>query len=213
MLEIKNLSKSFGELKVLKSISFSVESGEVIGILGKNGAGKTTLFEAIYQAINYQGLILYNSNSIERKDISYVETENYFYPYMLAEEYLDLFGAINSRLVLEKNGLPTKTYIDHFSTGMKKKLAILAALLLDRSIIVLDEPFNGLDFESVEYLYQLIKNFKSQGKIIILSSHILETLTNSSDRIIYLKNGTIDTTIESRDFHYLKTHKNIFFEF
>ncbi|RLD55709.1 MAG: hypothetical protein DRJ05_12545, partial [Bacteroidetes bacterium] len=130
---------------------------------------------------------------LNKKDISYLVTENYFYPNITGNEYLSLFKNVN--FDTEKwNGLfklPLDEIIDNYSTGMKKKLAILGNLKQDKPIIVLDEPFNGLDLETVRVLREILLKLKERGKTIIVTSHILETLTNLCDYIHYLEGGII----------------------
>lgn len=202
MLKISNLKVSFQEKKVLSNVSFSVEKGEVFGILGKNGAGKTTFFNAIYGNIKYEGNIFMESEKVKPNEISFLETSNYFYPYMKASEYFKLFDPINNNVVdLAKIfEIPLDEYIHNFSTGMKKKAAIIANTSLDKPILIMDEPFNGLDMESVENLYLLIEKLKNQGTIILISSHILETLIKCCSNIGYLEKGKIDRIYGKDDF-------------
>lgn len=202
MLEINNLSVSLNKNKILSDLSLKSEKGTTIGILGKNGAGKTTLFNTIYGDIKFDGNILFNSKKIKKSDIGYVEAENYFYPYMLGKEYLSFFS-LNQNFVEEFTpffDLPLNEYVHNYSTGMKKKLAILSVIAMDKEILLFDEPFNGLDFESVEVLYKIIKNLKKQHKIILISSHIIETLTNTCDFICVLNNGVIESIINQNNF-------------
>ena len=193
MFEVKNLKVSFSEKNILRGVSFSVEKGEVFGVLGKNGAGKTTLFNSICGMVKYEGSYCLNQKDVKSNDISYLKTSTYFYPYMKASEYFDFFEnnktlAINLATVFE---IPLNDYIDNFSTGMKKKTAMIANVSLNRPLLILDEPFNGLDLESVEKLYLLVQKLKDDGVIILLSSHILETLKMCCDKIGHLENGII----------------------
>ena len=103
-----------------------------------------------------------------------------------------------------------KKYIDSYSTGMKKKIALTGTILLDKPFLILDEPFNGLDFESVEILYSVIKDLKNNNKTILISSHILETLTNTCDRIGILKNGMIENIFSKSDFPEMIDNRDTF---
>lgn len=208
MLEIRNLSVCFKEKKVLENLNLEVNPSEVLGIIGKNGAGKTTLFESIYQSVKYTGEILWNGSQIKRHDISYLETENYFYPYINGNEYLKYFGKADEfQILAERFSLPLKKFVHEYSHGMKKKLALTAVLLLDKPLIILDEPFNGVDFESVHLMYDIISELKQKGKTVLISSHIIETLYNTCDRIAVLKDGNILENFDQQRFTQLQNLK------
>ena len=207
MLEIKNLSFRFGEKKILHNISYVFGKGKVVGILGKNGAGKTTLFRNIigwYQP--YEGEILLNSEPIQKQDVSFLETEPYFYPYMKGKEYLQLVHSEKEKemnLYADILNIPLDRLVENYSTGMKKKLAFIATLLQNRSVIILDEPFNGVDIESNEIFKKIIEKEK-ENKIILLSSHILGTLLENCDEVCYLKEGQINATFPKIKFEELQ---------
>ncbi|RXM53248.1 MULTISPECIES: ATP-binding cassette domain-containing protein [unclassified Chryseobacterium] len=206
MLEIKNVSVEFKNQKVLNDLSLSIEEGCILGILGKNGAGKTTLFESLYQSLSFSGNIIWKGERLQRRQISYLETENYFYPYMTGEEYLSYFSSKKEdeiREIIEKFNLPLKKYVQYYSSGMKKKLALVGMLMLNKPINILDEPFNGVDFEGVHLLYDIIRQLKSDNKIVIISSHIIETLFHTCDKIALLQNGSIQTIYNKEDFSQL----------
>jgi ABC-2 type transport system ATP-binding protein len=208
MLEIKNINVEFKNQKVLNDLSLSIEEGCILGILGKNGAGKTTLFESLYQSLSFSGNMIWNGERLQRRQISYLETENYFYPYMTGEEYLSYFSSKKEdeiREIIEKFNLPLKKYVQYYSSGMKKKLALVGMLMLNKPINILDEPFNGVDFEGVHLLYDIIRQLKSENKVVIISSHIIETLFHTCDKIALLQNGSIQTIYNKEDFSQLNT--------
>ncbi len=210
MLEIKNLSVSFNDRKVLDRLNLKVEEGTVIGLLGKNGAGKTTLFESLYQNVRYSGEIIWNGAKMMRQNISYLETENYFYPYITGEEYLDYFAGSESTAIAgltDKFNLPLKKFVQNYSSGMKKKIALLGLLMLDKPINILDEPFNGLDFEGVHVVYDTIRELKDKKKILMISSHIIETLFHTCDKIAILEEGYIQDIVDHSDFDKLSDFK------
>ena len=169
MLTINNLNLSFAQNKILDNLSLTIKYSNIYGILGKNGAGKTSLFECLFQTNKYSGEILLGENKICRNDIGYLETENYFYPYITGKEYLSYFTESPNEYLdlIGKFSLPLDKYIDTYSTGMKKKIALVANLLLDKPILILDEPFNGVDFEGVILLYDIIKSLKKRNKIVV----------------------------------------------
>lgn len=210
MLEIKNLSVSFKDKDVLQGLNLEIEEGIIVGILGKNGAGKTTLFESLYQSQKYGGEILWKKQKLLRENISYLETENYFYPYITGREYLSYFAKdklLKTIELAEKFQLPLEKYVQYYSSGMKKKLALIGMLMLDKPINILDEPFNGVDFEGVHLLYDIIRELKQSNKIVMISSHIIETLFHTCDRIVTLENGLISNIFEKSDFEKLNHFK------
>lgn len=210
MLEIKNIHVQFKNQKVLNNLNLSVEEGCIIGLLGKNGEGKTTLFEALYRSVPFSGNITWKNEQLKREMISYLETENYFYPYITGEEYLAYFTSKKEneiKEIIEKFNLPLKKYVQYYSSGMKKKLALTGMLMLDKPINILDEPFNGVDFEGVHHLYDIIRQLKSENKIVIVSSHIIETLFNTCDTIALLKEGKIEKIYRKEEFSQLNMLK------
>lgn len=210
MLEIKNLQVEFRNQKVLNGVDLSLKEGSIIGILGKNGAGKTTLFDTLYQNNSFSGNINWQGKSLKRSLVSYLETENYFYPYITGQEYLSYFSGQDEsdvKEVTEKFNLPLEKYVQYYSSGMKKKLALIGMLMLDKPVNILDEPFNGVDFEGVHILYDIIQQLKSENKVVIISSHIIETLFHTFDKIAVLKNGRIEKIYEKEEFNGLNTLK------
>lgn len=208
MLEIKNVNVEFKNQKVLNDFNLSIEEGCILGILGKNGAGKTTLFESVYQNLPFLGNINWKNERLQRNQISYLETENYFYPYITGEEYLSYFSSKKEyeiKEIIEKFNLPLKKYVQYYSSGMKKKLALIGMLMLNKPINILDEPFNGVDFEGVHLLYDIIRQLKSENKVVIISSHIIETLFHTCDKIALLQNGSIEAIYHKEDFSRLHT--------
>jgi ABC-2 type transport system ATP-binding protein len=210
MLEIKNIHVHFKNQNVLNHLNLSIEEGCILGLLGKNGAGKTTLFESLYQSMPFTGDITWKNERLKREMISYLETENYFYPYITGEEYLAYFTSkkeVEIKEIIEKFNLPMKKYVQYYSSGMKKKLALIGMLMLDKPINILDEPFNGVDFEGVHILYDIIRQLKSENKIVIVSSHIIETLFHTCDKIAFLQNGNIEKIYEKEEFSQLNVLK------
>ena len=205
MLEVGQLSFSYGKKKVLRKLDLSFAAGEIHGILGMNGAGKTTLFNVLYGFLTPKdGQIMASGNATQDHPIAYLETRNYFYPYLTGQEYLELLSLGQSNYSIKHWNqlfeLPLDQIIDEYSTGMKKKLAFLGVLALDRPILMLDEPFNGVDVESNEKIYQILERIRGQGKLVILSSHIIGGLTRICDRISYLNQGIIQRTYLQEDF-------------
>ncbi len=209
MLKINNLQAAYGDNQVLKNINLTCLPSEIHGILGMNGAGKTTLFRILYGFKEKNGgSCMLNDQQLSNRDIAFLETSPFFYSYMKGKEYLDIVSMSNNNFDFEKWNqlfdLPLDDLIETYSTGMKKKLAFLGIISLDRPIMILDEPFSGVDVESNEKIFQILERLKSQGKTIILSSHILRSFTGVCDKISFLKNGLIVKTYEKREFAVLE---------
>lgn len=206
MLDITDLSFSFGAHTVLRDISASMSVDRIYGILGKNGAGKTTFFRNIMGWYRPErGRIRLNGRPIRREDVAFLETANYFYPYMKGREYLELISAeagARGESLADALSVPLDELVDAYSTGMKKKLAFIGALILERPLLLLDEPFNGVDLESNEVLKRLIQ-LNRPGRITLMSSHILSTLFDGCDAIFYLVDGRIQT-FEKAEFSQLR---------
>jgi ABC-2 type transport system ATP-binding protein len=209
MLKIENLFVSYGKNNVLKGLSLQAERGEVHGIVGLNGSGKTTLFNTLACVVMPDsGNILLNENKVRRSDTGFVETENYFYSNITGNEYLNIFPSSNEKFMLDSFNdlfkLPLDSIIETYSNGMKKKLAILAVLKQDKQIYIFDEPFNGLDMETSKILEIVIEILREKKKIILISSHILESLTDVCTNIHLLKNGVIKESFEAGNYQKLK---------
>lgn len=200
MLDIRNLSVSYPGKQVLHSLHLQAPTASVHGIVGGNGAGKTTFFNTVYGFQPVQsGSLMWSNRPLERKDIGYLETNNFFYSAITGREYLGLFRSVHlnfpTKEWAEMMRLPLDTWIDHYSTGMKKKLALLAVIKTGKPLLLLDEPYNGLDLESQYLLRDIVLRLKAQGHTVLLSSHILETLTPVCDAIHYLSDGSIKRVV------------------
>lgn len=210
MLTIRNLQVEYKKQSlILKGITLSMESGKIHGIVGLNGAGKTTLLNTLYGFIRpVKGSILYNDNPLHRRDIAYLEAENYFYPYMTGREYLDLFPAGENGFQVDNwqklFNIPLNDITENYSTGMKKKLALLGVLKPDKPILILDEPFNGLDLESAHILTLILQQLREKGKTVLVTSHVFETLTSGCDYIHHINNGIIEQSYSKEQFGMLK---------
>lgn len=209
MLKINNLSVKYQENSILNELNIEFKAGEIHGILGMNGAGKSTFFNSIcgLKSID-SGDCLYDNKWVTSDHIAFMQTDTYFYPYMQGIEYLELIGGINPNFdphhwnkIFE---LPLNQLIENYSTGMKKKLVFMGILAQDKPIYVLDEPFNGVDIESNEKIIQILEYLRKQGKIILLSSHIIHSLTDCCDMVSYLKNGKFVQTYLKEDYSALQ---------
>ena len=195
MISIKGLSISYGDGKnVITDLNLNLEAGRIHGIVGLNGSGKTTFLNNLFGLVKSSAdAKIFDGNPLSKKHIAFLPTENYFYPNISGNEYLALFQ--NETFDLENwnklLAIPLNQLIEQYSTGMKKKLALLGMLKKNKPILILDEPFNGLDLETVRLVRSILLKLREQGKTIIVTSHILETLTSMCDQIHLLESGTI----------------------
>jgi len=204
MITIENLSISYGkEKRVIDALELTISEGTINGIVGLNGAGKTTLLNAMYGLKSIEtGGIKWNEEKLTKKAASYLVTEPYFYSNITGNEYLSLFknNHFDTKKWDELFLLPLDQIIDEYSTGMKKKLAILGVIKQDKPIFILDEPFNGLDIETCRIIRSILLGMKKKNKTIIITSHVIETLTNLCDYIHYLEGGKIKYSKEKNEF-------------
>jgi ABC-2 type transport system ATP-binding protein len=195
LIYIKELSKSYGKTRVLDKLSVSYESGKIYGLVGENGAGKTTLFNCIMGVTDYDGEIRKSS----RMAVGYMPAENFFYSLITGKEYLEFcIKAKGKKMDAEAIDslnkifqLPMERFALDYSTGMKKKLALMALLLQENDLYILDEPFNGVDLYGCIQLKRIIRELKDKGKTVIISSHLINTLHELCDEIDFLDNHTI----------------------
>ncbi len=210
MLSIRDLTLAYqSERLILENLNLEIAGGQIHGLVGINGAGKTSLLKCISGEINfYKGKIFWQGKTLLHQEVALLETNNYFYPYLTGKEYLQIFQAYHSRLdialINEVFQLPLQELIDNYSTGMKKKLAFMALLSLDRPIIILDEPFNGIDVEGSFAFRKIISLLKEKGKTLLITSHIFESLTNVCDYIHYLAERKICRSYAQAEFGILQ---------
>lgn len=204
MIVLKQLTKSYRSHQVLSGLNAQFPAGKITGVVGRNGSGKTTLFRCLAGLTDYNGEIegLPGKGS---QGIGFLSTNPVYLPLLTGEEYLRLAIRARDLSVPDLNArnifqLPLKEYARHYSTGMKKKLALTAVLLQQNSLFLLDEPFNGVDLESNQQMNQLFRLLASKGYILILSSHILESLTNLCDQIYVLENGQLGNPLSPAEY-------------
>ncbi|MCG8607496.1 ABC transporter ATP-binding protein [bacterium] len=209
ILEVRHVDISYGNHSVITDLSTTFQAGSFVGLIGPNGAGKTTLLLALSGQLKprkghivFQDSDVYENNLDFKRKIGFVHENPFFYPYLTAEEFLqfvarvkrvpsdEMEDQISSGLLavgLEERQKPTSD----LSLGMRKKLAIAAALLGAPQIVFLDEALNGIDVESTFRIKQVLKNLVSAGSSVILSTHALELIEKICDRYLVMKQGKI----------------------
>ncbi|MEX0291078.1 MAG: ABC transporter ATP-binding protein [Flavobacteriaceae bacterium] len=224
ILTVNKLTKKFGYLTAVKDLSFSIEKGNVYGILGPNGSGKSTTLGIVLNVVNatsgdfswFDGTT--STHDALKKVGAIIERPN-FYPYMSALQNLKLVSKIKEvgqdkieeklELVglLDRKNSKFRTY----SLGMKQRLAIASALLNDPEILILDEPTNGLDPQGIHQIRQIIKRIASEGTTILLASHLLDEVEKVCSHVVILRkgeklySGRVDGMMASHGFFELKT--------
>ena len=210
MIEIKNVTKKYGSIIAINNVSFNVNDGEIFAFIGHNGAGKTTLIKAIVGIHKFdEGDILINGKSIKddpiacKKEMAFVPDNPELYEQMKAIDFINFICDIYEvpQDIREKN---IKKYaklfeieenlndtIESFSHGMKQKIAIIAALAHDPKVLIMDEPFVGLDPKAVFDIKEIMNEMIKDGKIIFFSTHILDVAEKLCSRVAIIKKGEL----------------------
>lgn len=226
ILTISNLTKKFGYLTAVNDLSFTINKGNVYGILGPNGSGKSTTLGIVLNVVNktsgdfkwFDGAV--TTHDALKKVGAIIERPN-FYPYMSATQNLKLvckikgvdFSKIEEKLdvvgLIDRKDSKFSTY----SLGMKQRLAIASALLNDPEILILDEPTNGLDPQGIHQIREIIKKIAAKGTTILLASHLLDEVEKVCSHVVVLRKGVklysgrVDEMISSHGFFELKCNK------
>jgi len=202
ILTIENLTKKFGKLTAVDNLSFSIEKGNVYGILGPNGSGKSTTLGIVLNVVNktsgnfsWFGGDVSTHNALKKVG-AIIERPN-FYPYMTAKQNLELVCKIKGVATTQvQKTLDTVGLLDRqddtfkgFSLGMKQRLAIASALLNTPEILILDEPTNGLDPQGIHQIRGIIQKIASQGTTILLASHLLDEVEKVCTHVVVLSKG------------------------
>ena len=213
-LTAENITKSFGAKQVLKGIDLSVESGRALGLLGRNGAGKTTMIRIVmqvFQADSGRVLIDGKPMDVNRVRIGYLPEERGLYPKKLIMEQLLYFAALqgvparqakkDALRLLDRLGMGeyANKRLDTLSKGNQQKIQLVATLICDPQIVILDEPFSGLDPVNAMLLEDLVKECIQQGKIVFFSSHQMNYVEEFCNEIAILNQGKIVLSGNIRD--------------
>jgi ABC-2 type transport system ATP-binding protein len=232
VLEVQNVSKLFSGIPAVDNVSFCARAGEVTAYLGPNGSGKSTTMKMIAGLIGTSsGKILFNgapvrhdANAFKRR-MGYVPEEPHLYSHLSGVEYLRMVGqlrGLDSNSTAERiEGLlelfslreDRHAAISLYSKGMRQKILLCAALLHNPDLLLLDEPFSGLDVASGLVVRSLVQELAKRGKVILFSSHELETVERVCSRVVILHNGRIaadDSIVRLRSMMALPTLEQIF---
>lgn len=208
MLKVEKLSKNYGSKKAVDNVSFKLEKGDIFGFIGPNGAGKTTTIKMIVGILSPdEGDIFVDGSSLKDNEITckskmaYVADNPEIYDYLKGIEYLNFIAGIykvnndKKDKLIRKYAKDLEIYdnlgdmISSYSHGMKQKLAIIAALIHEPTLLVLDEPFVGLDPVSTHKLKSYLKDICKNGGTVFFSTHVLEVAEKLCNKIGIIKNG------------------------
>ncbi|TCT19332.1 ABC-2 type transport system ATP-binding protein [Melghiribacillus thermohalophilus] len=211
MLKIRNITKQYDNIYALNQVNVTISSAEIVGIIGRNGAGKTTFLEIIAGLVEpTRGeIVINNKKNFDQKLIGYLEDDPFFYEYLTVKEVIHYFSLmqnlsissdVSDQLLKEYRLLDKKDYkIKDLSRGMKQKLGFLLTILHDPEILLLDEPFTGLDPTNLISMKKKLNELKDRGKTIIISTHILSFASDICDRILLLDRGEIKYEAEGQN--------------
>lgn len=210
MLEVKNITGGYANISVLKDISFQVADGELVGLIGLNGAGKsTTIKEIIGLLTPYQGRIYIDGQSLQgkiedyRKKIGFIPETPTLYEELTLKEHLEVvvlaydldwdeaFERAEKLLKLFRLDEKLDWFPVNFSKGMKQKVMIISAFMVNPSLLILDEPFLGLDPVAIQDLTDLLAQEREKGTSILMSTHVLDSAEKMCDRFIILHHGQV----------------------
>ena len=204
VIETKDLTKYYGEIKGVESLNFSVKKGEIFGFLGPNGAGKTTTIRTLLGYLNKTSGEAYifgkniDDNIVEiKREVGYIPGELNIYGHLTGKQFLDFFSSLRHRDMtllddlLKIFDLPLNRKVKGYSKGMKQMLGIIQAFMDDPEIVIMDEPTSGLDPLLQQKFYEFLQKQKKKGKTMFFSSHILSEVDKICDRIAIVKEGEL----------------------
>jgi ABC-2 type transport system ATP-binding protein len=210
MLDARRLTKRYNGIAVVDQVNLTIRPGQALGYLGPNGAGKSTtikmligLVEPTAGQIYFDGRDIRDNLKAFQHRVGYVPEEPNLYPHLSGREYLQLVGRLRglrrSELEAKMDGLlrlfglweDRETMLASYSKGMRQKILISAALLHDPELLILDEPFSGLDATSAMVVRSLLRQLAARGKMILYSSHVLETVEKVCDTVMILRQGRV----------------------
>lgn len=210
MLEARLLTKNFNRKPVVRDVSFTIRRGDIVGYLGPNGAGKSTTVKMLVGLLRPScGEILFEGHPVEERLIEYktrlgyVPEEALLYSHLSGREYLQLAGRLRSIPEKELNpkidellrlfslDVQKHSPVSAYSKGMKQKVMMIAALLHNPDILILDEPLSGLDVSSILIVRNLLKALAAQGKSVLYSSHVLEIVEKICSRVLVIFKGAL----------------------
>ena len=210
MLQVERLTKYYGALVGIRDLSFEARPGEVLGLLGPNGSGKSTtvkimtgLLRPTAGTVRLDGVNVLEALEPYKAALGYVPEEPHLYSYLTGPEYLQLIGRLRQvpdavlddkiERFMQLLGIYDDRYqtLASYSKGMRQKVLIAAAVLHNPRVVVLDEPFSGLDVTAARILKAFVRALADEGKVVVFSSHVLEVVEQVCSRVVILKDGRV----------------------
>ncbi|HKR30866.1 MAG TPA: ABC transporter ATP-binding protein [Terriglobales bacterium] len=232
MLEVRKLTKRYSAIPAVQDVSFSIRPGQILGYLGPNGSGKSTTVKMLTGLIEpSDGEIFFRGENVLKnrlwfsRHFGYVPEEPYLYAHLTGREYLQLAGRLRG---MEKSQLELKieamlelfglaefrdTQMSSYSKGMRQKVLLSAALLHDPRVLILDEPFSGLDVTAALVFRSLLQALANEGKMILYSSHVLEVVEKVCSEVVILHRGRVlayDSVARLRDLRASTSLEDVF---
>lgn len=205
MITADNLTVRLGRRDILSRLNMHLTEGAIHGIVGINGAGKTTLLRTLYGLLRpTSGSVTRNGRPLNRREMALLETEPAFFEGMTGRDLLDLTAhyhpSSDPEPYLRLFALPADEPVDNWSTGMKRKLALSSVLMQRKEVVLLDEPLNGLDMESLYVTRQLLSRRRAEGATLVVTSHLMEPLAELCDDLFVLDGAAIASRYDRREF-------------
>lgn len=202
MVEATKLGKSYMRKQALKDVYLTLEDGKTYAILGPNGSGKTTFMKIVAGLVKpSEGSVLYNGQPIgveSKKKVAYMSTEPFFYSYMSVKDvgkyfadFFEDFSMERYERLIAKMDLNMEDKAKELSSGLAAKLKLAATLARDAQLYMLDEPLNGIDIIAREQILQTIVEAATEGKTILISSHLVDELEAIVDSVVFMRNGSV----------------------
>jgi ABC-2 type transport system ATP-binding protein len=210
MLEAQNLAKRYGAITAVSDIAFTINAGEVLGVLGPNGSGKSTIVKMVTGLIEpsrghviFRGQRIQDNLTLYKRNLGYVPEQPDLYGFLTGWEYLELAATLReipARIFREKAAAMLQGYtlyphrdspIASYSKGMRQRIVLIAAMMHDPEVLVLDEPFSGLDVTSAAVTRELVELLARRGKAILFSSPVLEQVEKMCTHLVVLKRGGV----------------------
>jgi len=213
MLEVTHVTKKYGKLKACNDLSFTLDDGSITVLLGPNGAGKSTIMKSIIGLLKYEGTIMAdgyeNKTSEARRILGYIPEMPALYPNLTVSEHLEFLarayrlkdykGRIDELLTMFELDDKKKKFGDELSKGMQQKLNLCMGLLPEPHILLLDEPMIGLDPHAIRQLKELMETMRAEGKTLLVSTHIIDSVDMLWDRTLIMQNGEIKANITKEE--------------
>jgi ABC-2 type transport system ATP-binding protein len=219
LLQADAVEVAYGDVPVVRGLSLDLQAGTFVGLIGPNGAGKTTLLLALSGqfrprrgTVRFHGRDVYADDLAFKRRIGYAHEHPFFYPYLTAEEWLLLVARIKGDRAAQAPvqiaaaldavhlGDERRKPAAHLSTGMRKKLALAAALVGAPEVVFLDEALNGVDVESAFAIKGVLRDYVARGGTVVLSTHVLEVIEKYCDRYIVMQEGAVAADVGSERF-------------